>query len=111
MSKPIAFKIDKSVRNIANLPNKGGYGILYKCPQCNNPLCIWLGKNEKFCHNCGESLFWGGVITHINSQQSERIDNDTDGLYEVGILEIINQSIELDTEMTSTCYIKEEGGI
>lgn len=107
MLKPIAYDVDTTVRNCANLPKKGGYGVLYKCPTCNTPLCIWLRENELFCHHCGTALLWNGVITHINSQQSDLIDDDKDGVYKTELLYHINKSNEMEKKMPTTCYIAE----
>ena len=34
--------------------------ILFKCPQCHTSFGYYQ-DNEKFCHNCGQKIYWEGV--------------------------------------------------
>lgn len=78
-----------------NLPESGGFRINYACPNCNTPLRIFLGKTEKYCHNCGESIYWG-VLQAISVGQSEvLIELDKSNkqyaeIFEDGLLTSIN---------------------
>lgn len=76
--KPIPTSIDTKRRNTANLPNPGGFAVNYSCPICGEKLCIFLGEHERFCHNCGQAIRWGGVITFINTALSDLL---TDSKY------------------------------
>lgn len=91
MSVPIAVEFDTTRRNCANLPDAGGFAVVYQCPECGGLLCIWLGSKEKHCHNCGVKLNWN-VIMYINSRQSYMIINDdNDEHYKNGLLRFINK--------------------
>lgn len=106
MSKPIAYDFDTSRRNCANLPNPGGYAVIYKCASCGTKLCDWLADKEKYCHTCGEPLSWG-VITYINSRQSDKINEKPDSIYKTGLLAIIN-SRNAELNVSEPVFIKED---
>lgn len=113
----IAYKIDVSRRNLAalNSEKEGGYAIEYKCDFCGTPTCIFLGKTELFCHNCGESLHWN-VLQFISPKLSTWLKEFKDDvehpekaeLFEEGLLNAINKynnehsdELSLDPEYTN----------
>ena len=72
---PIAFRIDTAIRNTANLPKPGGYGVMYKCPNCGNPFYALMPLTSiKYCYNCGQAIRTNGVVEFLNSQMSTAIE-------------------------------------
>lgn len=72
--KPVAVAIDTTCRNIANLPNPGGFRIKYACACCNEVFPHFLTEKYPFCPMCGHHIDWR-VITHLNSHMSDAIQN------------------------------------
>lgn len=109
--KPIAIGFEFGCRNIANLPNPGGFRVIYKCPKCGETLCRWLGSKEKFCHECGQKINWR-VVTYLNSAQSDKIESvdpyvkDDIVNAHVKMVNSINNEHEFDSEV----YISEDNG-
>ena len=50
--------------------------ILYKCPKCHASFRI-LGKQERFCHNCGQKIDWQFVPDFIDSTNIENFKEMT----------------------------------
>ena len=112
--KPIAVAIDTKQRTLINLPNRGGYCIRYACPSCEKELCVFLGKEEHFCHNCGQSLYWG-VLEAISVKQSDVLDGleDSDNkpmakIFEEGLLLEINKYNEEHDLKSKVTYVLED---
>lgn len=111
MSKPIACGFNTSSRNLANLPKPGGFPVKYKCPSCDTVFNEFVGlENIHYCYNCGESLYWGGTISHINSKQSDllkELDESDREVYRKGLLAIINEANE-SNDRPERVFIEEE---
>lgn len=97
---PVAFSIDTNIRNTANLPNPGGYGIMYKCPCCGNPFYALMPLTSiKYCYNCGQAIKTDGVVEFINSQMSDIIEErrreypEYAQKTEEGYLKLINETL------------------
>lgn len=110
--KPIAYKIDTSIRNAANLPKPGGFGVSYRCPTCGEKFNEFLPYDKiNYCYSCGESVFFGGCIEFINSKQSDRlkdpITKEIDPIYEKGLLAFINEENE-KSKLGTLVFIEEE---
>ena len=109
--KPQAFDFNTSSRNLANLPKPGGFPVKYRCPSCVKEFSEFVGfENIHYCYNCGESIYWGGVISHINSQQSDlmlTLKGKNLEVFKKGLLGIINELNE-GCDRPEMIYIAEE---
>lgn len=97
---PVAFSIDMNIRNTANLPKPGGYGVMYKCPCCGNPFYALMPLTSiKYCYNCGQAIKTDGVVEFINSQMSDIIEErrreypEYAQKTEEGYLKLINETL------------------
>lgn len=106
--KPIAIGLDTTRRNIGNLPQPGGFPVVYKCGNCGGMISYWLGDKEKFCHLCGTEIDWR-VITYINSTQSDLIEASDRSKSSDLISRFVNLVNELNEErqFDTTVYISE----
>lgn len=106
--KPIAVGLDTTRRNIGNLPQPGGFPVVYKCGNCGGMISYWLREKEAFCHLCGMEIDWR-VITYINSTQSDLIeaaDQSKAADLVAGFVHLVNELNE-ERQFATTVYISE----
>lgn len=112
---PVAFRIDTSIRNTANLPRPGGYGIMYECPRCGNPFYALMPLTSiKYCYNCGQAIKTNGVVEFLNSQMSDIIEERRKNQpklakqTEAGYLKLINEELNpQNSNHKGTVFIEE----
>ena len=112
---PVAFRIDTQIRNTANLPKPGGYGVMYKCPRCGNPFYALMPLTSiKYCYNCGQAIKTNGVVEFLNSQMSDIIEErrreypELAKQTEEGYLKLINEELNpQNDEHDGTVFIAE----
>jgi len=54
---PIAHRIN-------SWGTEGTRKILFKCPQCDTSF-FFHQEDEKYCHNCGQKIYWEGVKVNL----------------------------------------------
>ena len=48
--------------------------IIYKCPTCGISFGFY-GKDEHYCHNCGEEILWRNLPTHCPEEIKNKYHN------------------------------------